>query len=302
MSTSQVSDYVLGSNDVISQTVYSYPELSVPAPGVPATSIGGALITGDGTVQLPLIGSIHLGGLTLLQARQALINAYSAYIPDPKVSITLVAAQSLSYYLLGSFTSPGIKYPIHQLSLLEALALGGSVDIPNADLYQAYVAQGPVKLPIDLYALLIEGDLSQNVTLAPGDVIVVPSSANENAFVFGSVGKPGAVPFNSGALNLLQALSGAGLGLSEYTQARLSDVRIIRAHGRSAEFYIVDANRIIQGNAAPFQLEPGDIVFVPATAIASWNQVIALLLPSLQTVAATIEPFVQIEFLKKNQL
>jgi polysaccharide export outer membrane protein len=294
MDTSPNLAYVLGSNDVISQTVYSYPELSVPEVGTPSNSIGGALITSDGTVQLPLIGNIHLGGLTLYQARQAITTAYLPYIANPKVAIELVQAQSLSYYLLGAFTNPGIKYPVHELTLLEALALGGSVDIPNADLYEAYVAQGDVKLPVDLYALLVEGDLSQNVLLAPGDTIVVPTSANEQAFVFGAVGKPGSVPFLSGGLSLLQALSVAGLDLTNLTEAQLSRVHIIRARGRSAEFYIVDATQILKGNAGPFQLEPGDIVFVPPTGIATWNQVLNLLLPSLQTVAATLEPFVHI--------
>jgi len=301
MDTVPNTAYVLGPNDAISQTVYSHPELNVPETGMPSNSIGGALITSDGTVQLPLIGNMHLGGLTLEQAQQVISAAYEPYIANPKVAITLVQAQSLSYYLLGAFTNPGIKYPVHQLTLLEALALGGSVNIPDADLYEAYVAQGSVKLPVDLYALLVGGDLSQNVLLAPGDAIVVPTSANEQAFIFGAVGKPGAVPFLSGGLSLLQALSVAGLDLTNLTEAQLSRVHIIRARGRSAEFYVVDATLILHGEAGPFPLEPGDIVFVPPTGIATWNQVLNLLLPSLQTVADTIEPFVQINYLKNNR-
>lgn len=300
MDTSPNNAYILGPNDVIAQTVYLHPELNVPILGESGSNIGGALITSDGTVQLPLIGSIHLGGLTLSQAQQAITAAYEPYIVNPKVAVQLVQAQSLSYYLLGAFTLPGIKYPVHQLTLLEALALGGSVDIANADLYQAYVAQGSVKLPVDLYALLIDGDLSQNITLASGDAIVVPSSESEAAFVFGAVGKPGAVPFQSGGLTLLQALSVAGLDLTNYTEAALSRVHIIRSRGRNAEFYIVDANLILHGEAAPFKLEPGDVVFVPPTAIATWNQVLNLLLPSLQTTAAVLEPFVQINYLKNH--
>jgi polysaccharide export outer membrane protein len=300
MDTSPGSAYILGSNDIIAMTVYLHPELNVPVAGS-SSNVGGALITSDGTVELPLIGNIHLGGLTLAQAQRAVTTAYGAYLNNPKVAIQLVQAQSLSYYLLGAFTLPGIKYPVHQLTLLEALALGGSVDIPNADLYQAYVAQGSIKLPVDLYALLIQGDLSQNITLAAGDAIVVPASISENAFVFGAVGKPGQVQFQSGGLSLLQALASADLDLTNLTEARLSRVHIIRARGRSAEFYIVDATKILKGEAASFALEPGDIVFVPPTAIATWNQVLSLLLPSLQTVAATLEPFVQINFLKNNR-
>lgn len=294
--TSANSAYRLGANDIIAVTVYLHPDLSAPAPGV-GGNVGGVLITSDGTAELPLIGNIMLGGMTLDQARQAITSAYASYVQDPKVAVQLVEAQSLSYYLLGAFTQPGVKYPVHQLTLLEALALGGSVDIPKADLYQAYVAQGSVKLPVDLYALLINGDLSQNILLASGDAIVIPSSETENAFVFGAVTKPGAVEFQSGGLSLLQALSVAGMDLPSYTDAQLSKIHIIRAHGRSAQFIIVDAKATMDGRALPFALEPGDIVFVPPTGVATWNQVLSEILPSLQTVSAALQPFVSIKYL-----
>jgi polysaccharide export outer membrane protein len=290
--------YRLGPDDTISVTVYLHPELTVPVQGVSSTS-GGALITSDGTVELPLIGSVHLGGLTLVQAQALLTKSYSEYVNDPKVAIELQSAQSLRYYLLGAFADPGVKYPVHQMTLLEALALGGTVDIATADLYQAYVAQGSVKLPVDLHALLINGDLSQNVLLASGDAIVIPSSASENAFVFGAVGKPGPEPFQSGSLSLLQALASAGMDLTNYTNARLARIHIIRAQGRSAEFLIVDARAIMDGKATSFALEPGDIVFVPPTEIATWNEVLNQLLPSLQTVSDVLNPFVSLKYLRQ---
>jgi polysaccharide export outer membrane protein len=293
--------YKLGPDDIISMTVYLHPELDVPVSGQ-TSNVGGALITSDGSVELPLIGGVHLGGLTLAQAQATVTAAYGKYLADPKVAIELQEAQSLRYYLLGAFSTPGIKYPVHQLTLLEALALGGSVDLKNADLYQAYVAQGSVKLPVDLYALLVNGDLSQNITLASGDTIVIPSTESENAFVFGAVGKPGAIPFQSGALSLLQALAASDMDLSNYTSARLARVHIIRAGGNSAQFMIVDARSILEGKAATFALRPGDIVFVPPTAFASWNQVLDELLPSLSTVAGILNPFVSIAYLRNNQI
>jgi polysaccharide export outer membrane protein len=292
--------YVLGANDTISLSVYMHPELSMP----PVTGLqgggAGALITGDGTVQLPLIGSVHLGGMTLAQAQDALTADYADYLKNPKVTLGLLQAQSMRYYLLGVFSDPGIKYPVRELSLLEALALGGSVDVAQADLYQAYVAQGQTKLPIDLHALLIDGDLSQNITLAPGDTIVVPSSENENAFVLGAVGAPGPVKFQGGDLSLLQALSAAGLDLQNYTDARLSQVRIIRSSGRNAEFFVVDADKILSGQAVPFALQPGDVVFVPPSPVATWNQALRELIPSLQTVSYSLSPFVSIKYLEKH--
>ncbi len=291
--------YTLGPNDIISISVYLHPELSVPQAGS-TTGSGGVLITSDGSVTLPLIGSVNLNGLTIGQAQRLIASDYAGSVVNPDVTIQLIQAESLRYYLLGAFSSPGVKFPGHKMPLLDALALGGSVDIANADLYQAFVTKGSTKLPVDLHALLIDGDLSQNIMLDSGDTVVIPPATNENAFVFGAVGKPGPITFQSGALSLLQALSASGLDLPNYTSARLSQVHLIRAHGSSAEFLVIDATKILNGQALPFALQPGDIVFVPPTAVASWNQVLDMLLPSLSTVSGVLNPFVSIKYLSQR--
>jgi len=70
-------------------------------------------------------------------------------------------------------------------------------------------------------------------------------------------------------------------------------VRVIRSEGDHGELFVVDADAIMNGEAAPFELAPGDVVFVSPTGFASWNQALGMLLPSLQTVAGILEPFVQ---------
>ena len=298
LSANEDDSYQLGPNDLIIVSVYQHPELSVPPPGMNSNN-GGVLITSDGSIDMPLIGQVNLGGLTIPEATQLITSDYASVIKQPNVTIQLVNPQSLRYYLLGAFTTPGVKYPGHAMTLLDALALGGSVDIANADLYQSYVSKGKVKLPIDLHALLIDGDLTQNITLGSGDDIVIPPSTNEDAFVFGAVGKPGAIQFKSGALSLLQALSSAGLDLPNYTQAELSQIHLIRSHGASAELMVIDARKILNGGAPNFALEPGDIVFVPPTGIATWNQVLTLLIPSLNTISGLLNPFVSIKYLSQ---
>jgi len=299
MSTAANDTYDIGPNDVVSVYVLMHPELSIPTPGS-SSGLSGALVTGDGYINIPLAGPIKIAGMSAIDAENIITEALRPFVRNPQVTVQVVNAQSLRYYLLGSFTDPGVKYPERQLTLLDALALGGSVDLPHADLYQSFVAQNGVKLPVDLEALLTEGDMSQNITLAPGDTIVIPSSDNEDAFVFGAIAKPGPVPFQSGALSLLQAIGAAGFDLSNYADSRLSQVRIIRPRGQDATFYVVDAASILRGDAAPFALEPGDIVFVPPNLVGTWNQVLAELLPSLQTAGAVLNPFVSIKYLTNH--
>jgi polysaccharide export outer membrane protein len=296
MGDARTNSYLIGPDDVVSVYVLMHPELSIPVPNA-SGNVGGTLITDDGYVTIPMAGPIKIGGMSVIDAQNKIAAALSPFIHNPQVAVQIVNAQSMRYYLLGSFINPGVKYPVHQLTLLDALALGGSVDMAHADLYQAYVAHNNVKLPIDLAALLTDGDMSQNLPLAPGDAIVIPTADRENAFVFGAISKPGMVPFQSGSLSLLQALGASGFNLSDYTDARISQVRIIRPRGRDAEFFVVDAAAILRGDAAPFALQPGDIVFVPPTLIATWNQAIGELLPSLQTVGAVLNPFVSIKYL-----
>ena len=157
-----------------------------------------------------------------------------------------------------------------------------------------------MKLPVDLHALLVDGDLSQNITLMPGDAIVIPSAANENAYIMGAVGKPGAVSFDNGSLSLLQALSESGFNLASYSQAQLSNIHIIRSHGYSAQYLVVNARAILDGKAAMFALQPGDVVFVPPTGIATWNEILNMALPSLQTISSVLNPFVEITYLSRR--
>ena len=295
-----LTPYRLGPSDVIAITIYRHPELSVPQNSGGAAN-GGVSINNDGTVDLSLVGNVDLGGLTVAEAQQALQRDYSKYIQQADVAVQLVSPKSMRYYLLGDFSQPGVKMSDRQLSLLDALSLGGSLDITNADLFQAYVAMGAQKLPLDIRALLVDGDMSQNIMLAPGATIVIPPASDEKAFVFGSVSKPGAIDFEGGGLSVLQALSEAGMDLNSYSASKLSQVRIIRSHGAGADFIVVDAEKILDGQAAPFALEPGDVVFVAPTTVANWNQALNMLLPTLSTISGLLNPFVSIKYLSQSQ-
>jgi polysaccharide biosynthesis/export protein len=158
-------------------------------------------------------------------------------------------------------------------------------------------------MPIDFRRLIIEGDLTQNIHLRTGDVVVVPDHQNEQAFVLGGVATSnpggGAVPFINGRLTLLQALARAGFGQSERLQGDLADVHVIRSEGDHGYLFIVDAEAILEGEAASFDLAPGDVVFVPSSALSNWNQALSMLLPSLQTISGLLTPFVQLKYLSQ---
>jgi polysaccharide export outer membrane protein len=298
--------YRLGPGDSLLVAVYEHPELSI-APYVPAGTLAqgtrpvGLLVDNDGTIQLPLVGSVNVGGETTDHVRLLLEDKLSHYIKEPRVTVQLIFPATIRYYLLGQFTNPGVKYSDRPLGLLEALSLGGTVDLERASLTTAYVVRGGKKLPVDFRSLVIDGDLTQNIRLRTGDVVVVPDRQNEQAFVFGGVAQSnpagGAVPFVHGRLTLLQALARVGFGQSERFQGVLSDIHVIRSEGGHGELFIVDGTAIMQGRAASFDLQPGDVVYVPDTALATWDQAFSAIIPFLGAVAGVLQPFVQIKYL-----
>jgi polysaccharide export outer membrane protein len=104
----------------------------------------------------------------------------------------------------------------------------------------------------------------------------------------------------NGRLTLLQALAQAGFGIRERTQGKLSQTFVIRSSGYRGERFVVDAEAILDGEAAPFELEPGDVIYVPLTALAGWNEAMEQILPTLQTVSGLLTPFVQIKYLSEK--
>jgi polysaccharide export outer membrane protein len=300
--------YRVGPGDTVLVAVYGHPELSI-APYAGATlnaqsgRLGGLVIDNDGTIQFPLIGSVQVAGKSSEELRAFLQQELGVYVKDAKVTVQVVFTGSIRYYLLGQFTSPGLKYSDRPTRLLETLSLGGSINLERASLRTAYVARGNKRLPVDFRRLILEGDLKQNIRLRTGDIILVPDKTSEQAFVFGGSlsesARGSAVPFINGRLSLVQALAQAGFGYQERFQGRLSETHVIRSEGDRGELFIVDAARILDGEAGPFELAPGDVVFVPPTALTSWNQVLQQLLPSLQTISGLLTPFVQIKYLSQ---
>lgn len=299
--------YRVGPGDVILVAVYGHPELSIgqyTASFVQgAERLAGLAVDNDGTLQLPLVGPVQVSGKTTTELRSYLEQQLAVYIKEPKVLVQVVFTSSIRYYLLGQFSTPGLKTSDRPLRLLEAMSLGGSVVMDHASLRSSYIARRGKRLPINFYRLVRDGDLTQNIKLESGDLVVVPDNASEQAFVFGgAVGSNpsgGAVQFVNGRLTLLQALAKAGFGFRERVQAKLSEVRVIRSEGDHGELFVIDAERILTGEAAPFELAPGDIVFVPTTALTNWNQALEQLLPSLQTISGLLTPFVQIKYLSQ---
>ena len=111
--------YILGPNDQVAVDVFDEPDLRT-----------NGRLNPEGDLNVPLLGSIHLAGLTLTQAVSKLTELYSRdYLVNPKINVTLISYAKRRFSILGQVNRPGsIDMPDSSpegIDLLEAIALAG---------------------------------------------------------------------------------------------------------------------------------------------------------------------------------
>ena len=149
------------------------------------------------------------------------------------------------------------------------------------------------QIPLDLYAMLVRGDLSQNYEVQDGDVINIPETRTNRISVIGWVQRPSQFDWFEG-MTLADALSQAG-GEIPY-RSRLSAIQIQRvmpereyAYTRfTVDFTKFTANNDFSQNVA---LEPGDVIFVPSSKNPDWGQI-----SQIANVAFTIQSLLSRNF------
>jgi len=257
-----------------------------------------ARVDDAGFVQLPIVELVKVSGKSTRDIQTELKVAYSSEFIDPWVTVELVAAESAPIYFLGEFREPGVRYMSGATNMLEAIALAGGLE-EDAYLPGARLLRADHTCTVDLNALLRNGAFDQNIWIKPHDVIFAPRKEDMSVYVLGAVGSPQAVPFGSDGRTLLQVLSIAGGVVPG--QAYLPEIRVIRATAPTrGELIVVDAQAMLAGRGLDFPLEPGDVVFVPRSAMGEWNVALSQILPSLQVLGGVLTPITLIESLASN--
>lgn len=289
-------EYVIGTGDILHININGRPEFAV-IPSTGNSKVQGSRVDGNGRVNLPLVGAVQVAGLSLSQAQTRIQEACRKFMQDPWVVVEIAEYRSLPLYLLGQFRVSGVYYMDRPLTLVQGIALGGGFE-QTANLRGARLSRDGRLVPVDVYDLLTAGAPSQNVWLKGGDTLYIPDNRNQQVFIFGAVKKPGPVPIPPGGMNLAQAIASAELREIGY---EFRYVRIIRSLSTTrGELLVVDFEKVLRGEALPLQLAEGDIIYVPKSGIGNWNDAIAEILPSLQTISAILQPFVSIKFLSDN--
>lgn len=144
-------------------------------------------VLADGSLNLPLIGNLSVQGLSLKQAEARISNEYLSFLQLPCVTITLLAARPLKLGIAGEIHRPGsYTIPLEEgtsfPTVTQAIDLAGGVtqsaDLRNVQIRRQTITGESQIVPVNLWALLQTGDLSQDVPLRDGDAIVIPAVEN----------------------------------------------------------------------------------------------------------------------------
>jgi polysaccharide biosynthesis/export protein len=129
----------------------------------------------DGKITLPLVGDIAAAGYTPMALRESIAASLKEYITNPVVTVIVVETQPLTISVLGEVNNPGVHPYKKQLTMLDALAMGGGFkDFANTKniIIQRSTSTGVQRIPFN-YKDAIKTS-SKPVFLQPGDIIIVP--------------------------------------------------------------------------------------------------------------------------------
>lgn len=166
----QSPDYIIGPGDEIEVFVWQNPDLSVNVPVRP-----------DGKISTPLNEDMVAVGKTPSQLAHDIEMKLSEYVRSPHVNVIVVKPDSVfsQVKVIGQVVHPqAIAYRQGMTVLDAVLAVGGLSEYAagNRARIVRLVDGKETNIPLRLTALVNGGDMSQNVELKPGDVLVVPES------------------------------------------------------------------------------------------------------------------------------
>jgi polysaccharide export outer membrane protein len=160
------ASYKIGEQDVLIITVWKEPQLSGPV-----------VVRPDGKISVPLIDEVQAAGLTPMELQNQLLERFRPFLSVPKVSVSIREVNSRKVYVIGQVSRAGTFHINNNTTVLQILTdAGGLKDYANPKkIYVMRTVNGkPVKFPFHYDAVLKGQHYEENITLQPGDTIVVP--------------------------------------------------------------------------------------------------------------------------------
>jgi len=165
------AEYRIGPGDTLQIYVWNHPDLNITVPVRP-----------DGVISTPLVDNVKAEGKTAGQLARDLEVALGEYVRAPKVNVIVtgfVGALTDQVRVVGQAAQPkALPYRAGMTILDVMIAVGGLGEFAagnRASLIRVIDGQ-QTSTPVRLNDLINKGDISANVEVRPGDVLIIPES------------------------------------------------------------------------------------------------------------------------------
>ena len=163
-------DYLVGPGDNINIIVWRNPELSMSVPVRP-----------DGKISTPLIDEMAAQGKTSVEIARDIEKKLEKYVRDPVVTVivtTFVGPYDQQIRVVGEAAKPQALPFKKQMTVLDVMiAVGGLTDFADGnDATILRASEGGKQFSVRLTDLIRRGDISANVEMRPGDILIIPQS------------------------------------------------------------------------------------------------------------------------------
>ena len=161
-----VDRYLLNAGDILDISVWKEETLQKTVVVLP-----------DGMISFPLAGEQEAVGKSVTELEVALKKSLTEFISEPLVTVVVANVSGNTVHILGKVQNPGSFVMSRQLNVMQALSLAGGLSTyaeENNIIVLRQQGSNQTVIPVR-YADIKEGDdISTNVTLKSGDVIVIP--------------------------------------------------------------------------------------------------------------------------------
>ena len=277
-------EYRIGPLDMVQVVVWEHPELTSP---MGQYQPAGQKVTTEGTLFYPYAGELKVAGLTAQELRKEITKRLSDKIlNDPQVDVRVTGYHSRKAFVTGAVNRPGyVKFDENPMTLPDVIADVGGFN-ENADPAFVQIRRGEKIYTIDYVRAFKENVAIDHILVKPGDQVFVPLKADterdRKVYVLGEVNRSGIVRMDHN-LSLAEALAASG-GINAMN-ASSKDIYVIRnTSEKQIDIYQLDAkNAMALAMADRFDMNPRDIVYVDASGIATWNRLLSLIMPTVNT-------------------
>ncbi len=163
-------NYLIGPGDTVNIVVWRNPELSMSVPVRP-----------DGRITTPLVEDLPAIGKDATTLARDIEQALAKYIREPVVTVIVtgfVGPYSEQIRVVGEAAKPQILPYVQKMTLLDVMiAVGGMTEFADGNRASILrTSEGNKQYSVRIKDLIKNGDVSANVEMRPGDVLIIPQS------------------------------------------------------------------------------------------------------------------------------